>query len=606
MANKRLFVKKTVLKDTFLRIPLSIYALIAAMVFVASVRMTNVNRYETSWDVLGYYLYLPATFVKGDYMMNDRSWVEEMNKDGRLSGTIYQVTVNDDGEPMYFFLMGMAFFYLPFFLIGHGIAWMTGAPMDGLSEPYQYSLVAGGVVYTILGLWLFRKILRRFFSEGLSTALILIVVFATNYSHHMTYKNLETVNMLFLLMCWLIWSTLRWHEEYKFKQLAQIGISITLMALVKPSEVLAVMIPLLWHVYSRETFRQKMRLLWSYRKQLLMAFGICLLIASPQMLYWLAKTGRIFYDSYKNPGIGLDIFHPHTIDVLFSFKKGWLIYTPVMILALIGLYYFIKRNRPVATALTIYFCITFFIISCWTEWWYGASFSCRPVITSYPILALGMGSFFLHLKSRLAQWSVAVFVLLCLALNQFQWWQMREGIWDADRTTAAYYKAIFLKTQVPPGADTLKSVQRSFTAVQEWNDRHRYKLIKTVHVVKKGASDWSSDEFLSVYKDQYRNITDKDHLWMELDVVYEAKDSVFTDGPFLTVTALHRNEAYQYRAPKLTEVTDTINGVLHAKYQYLTPEIRIPKDELTTYVWNPGKNNLKILSYTIRFYGRKD
>lgn len=574
------------------------------MVFIATVRMTNVSRYETSWDVFGYYLYLPAVFIEGDPMLNDRSWVEEMNKDNRLSSTLYQLSQNDEGEPMYFFLMGMSLLYLPFFLLGHGIAWVTGSPMDGLSEPYQYALAAGGVVYTLLGLWLFRKILLRFFSHQLTAALLLIVVFATNYSHHMTYKNLETVNMLFTLMCWLLWSTMRWHEEHRFPQLLQIGVAITLMSLVKPSEVLAVIIPVLWSVYSIPTLKEKIALLRRYRLHLVTVFGVCLLIGSPQILYWYLKTGHFFYDSYKNPGVGIDLLHPHTWHVLFSARKGWLVYTPVMLLGLIGFYFFLKQRKAIATALFTYFCVSFFIISCWTEWWYGAAFSCRPVIISYPILAIAMGTFFQQMKSSAARWSIGIFAVLCFLLNQFQWWQLREGILDPYRTTPAYYHAIFLKTKIPQGAEALKSIERSFAEKQEWKDRAHYREIKRFNV--RQPIRWSADEFQFTHTVTYHDLTAKDHLFVEVDVVYEIADSA-SYGPFLTVTALHKGEAYHYRSPELKTIsTDTVNALLHAHYTYLTPEIRAKGDQVSVYIWNPGKNKLRIQALAVRYHAHKD
>jgi hypothetical protein len=36
--------------------------------------------------------------------------------------------------------------------VGHGIAALTGQPLDGFSLPYQYSIALGAVFYTIIGL----------------------------------------------------------------------------------------------------------------------------------------------------------------------------------------------------------------------------------------------------------------------------------------------------------------------------------------------------------------------------------------------------------------------------------------------------------------------
>lgn len=584
---------------------LSGWAVVIAIAFIATLRLTHVNHNETSWDVLGYYLPLPATFIYDDPMMDDRAWIEKINNEKQLSGTLYQVTNNEEGQPMYFFLFGMAIFYLPFFLAGHGYAAMTGAATDGFSLPYQYALVIGAIIYTLIGLILLRKILLRYYSERVSAIVILILLLATNYTHHLSYKNLETVNILFMLMCWLIWSTIRWHETHRFKHLLFTGIAITLMTLVKPSEVMAVFIPFLWSVTSFRSLKEKIGLFWTKRKQVIGTVAVCLLILSPQLLYWHSKTGHFIYDSYNNPGVGLDIFSPHILDVLFSFRKGWLIYTPVMILGLIGLFWHLRSNKSIGWSFPIYFLITFYIISSWTEWWYGGAYSCRPVITAYPILAIGLGAFLTQLKTNTIRYAIAGFVVLAAGLNLFQWWQLQEGIYDPYRTTKEYYWAIFLQTKAPPGANDLKLVERSFVAEQLWNDRERYRLVKKLQLVK-GKPKWTTEEFTQPQlKLPYSQITQKDHAWVEFEVVYETTDSVFTNGPFLAVTAIYKDKAYAYKAPALNSITDTINGKLVAKFLYMTPEMRREDDPINSYIWNPGKNNLKITSYRVRFYDRK-
>lgn len=227
---------------------LSFITLILICSFISVYRMTHVTDKELSWDILGYYLYLPSTFIYHQPMLNDYTWLEKINAEKDLTGTLYMVSTNDQGEPMYFFLMGMSILYLPFFLIGHALAGILKFPMDGFSAPYQYSLVVGAVIYTLIGLFFFRKNLRHFFSERISAIIMIIIVFGTNYIHHLTDKDLETVNMLFMLMNIILWNTIKWHESQNFKNLLAIGLCTTLMVLVKPSEVFIVMLPLLWNV----------------------------------------------------------------------------------------------------------------------------------------------------------------------------------------------------------------------------------------------------------------------------------------------------------------------------------------------------------------------
>ena len=82
-------------------------------------RVINISNQEFSWDVLGYYLPLPATFIYQDPLLDDKSWIEDINNEKKLSGSLYQISSTPEGKPMYFFLFGMSYFYSIFFLIGH-------------------------------------------------------------------------------------------------------------------------------------------------------------------------------------------------------------------------------------------------------------------------------------------------------------------------------------------------------------------------------------------------------------------------------------------------------------------------------------------------------
>src|SRR5690606_37280761 len=149
------------------------YALLFIILVLFVWRFTHITTQEFSWDVLGYYMYLPATFVYQDPLLTDIEWLSKEVFERGLSGTLYMVTTAPDGSNMYFFLMGMAFLYLPFFLIGHFFAYVLGYPMDGFSAPYLFSMVLGAVCYTTFAFILLRKILLNFFQDRTVAVLLL-------------------------------------------------------------------------------------------------------------------------------------------------------------------------------------------------------------------------------------------------------------------------------------------------------------------------------------------------------------------------------------------------------------------------------------------------
>lgn len=596
---------------------ITLVTLILICSFISVYRITSVSEKELSWDVLGYYLYLPSTFIYHQPMLNDYTWLQKINAEKDLTGTLYMVSTNDQGEPMYFFLMGMAILYLPFFLIGHALAGLFGFPMDGFSMPYQYSLVIGGIIYTIIGLIFLRKNLRHFFSEGISALIMIIIVFGTNYIHHLTLKNLETVNMLFMLVNIVLWNTIKWHENQKFSNLLAIGLSVTLMILVKPSEVFIILLPLLWNVTSFKTFKQKILLFWDKRKSVLIVLGLSFLLALPQLTYWFIKTGHILYDSYKNPGVGLDIFSPHIINVLFSYRKGWLLYTPVMIFALIGWFFLFKQNRKIFLAAASYFFISFYVMSSWSEWWYGAAYSARPLITVYPILAICLGYFLLYLQNKKLILKIAfgAIVVFFIFLNQFQWWQLKHYILDPYRETKEYYWATFLKSSASDSDKKLLMIYRDFTGKMELTNPEEYQ--KSVLIDdnfdepgKKGIQTENNNSFYRFSEDQeyylifetpYNELTQKDHAWMKASLVVRFPENFEGPLPCFVMTMERKEGSYRYCAPEI-KIDSGYNQWTHAGWEYLTPEIRNSHDRFKCYIWKRGKSIFDIDNVKIELY----
>ena len=597
---------------------LSLVALVTIVVILSIYRITNVNTREISLDVLGYYLPLPAIFIYNDPMLTKTDWLKKVNDEKKLTGTLYMVSTTDKGEPMYFFLFGMAFFYLPFFCIGHIFASFSGIA-DGFSIPYQYALVIEGIIFTLIGLFYLRKNLKYFFSEGITAIVMLILVFSTNYIHHLTLKNLEPVNVLFMLVNIVLWYTIKWHEQQKLKFLIIIGVGISLMALVKPSEIIILLIPVLWNIQSEESFKEKIHLILDKKKQLFITIIICLLLAIPQLLYWLVKTGSPIYDSYKNPGIGLDLLSPHIYDVLFSYRKGWLLYTPVMAFSLFGFYFLYKNNKKIFFALFAYFIISFYIISSWSEWWYGAGFSNRPLITVYPVLAISLGYFLVYIgeKGTIVKSVFLTFVLFLTFLNQFQWWQLKNYVLDPYHTTKGYYWATFLRTTVRVEDKKFLLINRDFNGKMSFDNPNEYRLsmMQELTFEDKRTEDGivrdengnnfyrlsQNQEFALTRQFMYSELTKKDHLWavVSFDVRYPEKNE--DPLPCLVTTMEHKGKSYGYAGFEIKP--DSIQSQwIKCRFEYLTPEIRNVKDDLKIYIWKRGKESFDIDNFKVEIF----
>ena len=145
-----------------------------------------------TWDVFGYYLYLPATFIHHDIALQDHTWLDDVMTHYEPSSTFYQLVIK--------YSAGMAVLYAPFFLIAHLSAPLLGYPADGFSLPYQFIIAFGCLLYALLGLSVLRKVLLHFFSDGWTAVLIALIVLGTNYLQLTVWDGtLLTHTPLFLL-----------------------------------------------------------------------------------------------------------------------------------------------------------------------------------------------------------------------------------------------------------------------------------------------------------------------------------------------------------------------------------------------------------------------
>lgn len=561
--------------------------------FVLLFRLTNQYQQELAWDIFGYYLPLPATFVYDDVWLDDRTWVEAVNVKYHLTDTIYQISSTPDGKPMYFFFLGMSILLLPFFLIGHLSAFISGHPMDGFSLPYEEALVLGATLYSLLGLWYLRKWLLLFLKDSTVVWMLLLLVFATNYFVHGILKNLETVSFLFTGAAMVLYYTHQVHTQFKRKDLILLCVVLAFMTLIKPSECIFALIPLLYGVFDSDTRAKKWALIQDHKKDIGIAIVVGVSIVGIQMGYFFVKTGKLFYDSYINAGVGLDFTHPHFFEALLGYRKGWLLYTPFMLLFFLGLPTFFKNQRTQFWSLILPFFIGLYIVVSWSEYWYGAAYSLRPLMAWYPFLFLVIGGFWEGIQNRKRmKVIVLIFSSLTVLLNLFQYWQLTQGILDPYRTTKEYYWATFLKTEVPKDAEKLKLVKRTF-------DGEAQIQFPELYETKKWPQKWSDslsfgEEFCLDQHQAVNSFTHSDHLFVELSGKFNAQD---TANVFLALMIKGEKGSYGF---KYVDLKAGNFDVL-----YLTTELRRRSDEIQFYFWNPNKIAFTIQDFEVNLWLRK-
>jgi hypothetical protein len=165
-----------------------------------------------------------------------------------------------------------------------------------------------------------------------------------------------------------------------------------------------------------------------------------------QLILWKWKTGQFFYFSYQ--GEGFDFSNPHVWECLVGFRKGWLVYTPIMLFGILGLFIRDKALKPFMPAIPIILIVLFYVLSSWWCWWYGGSFGFRPMVEWYALLAIPFAAL-VNKIGGIKRRIFGVFIGLLILLNMFQTHQYNYQTIHWDAMTWPAYKKVFLK-RLPP------------------------------------------------------------------------------------------------------------------------------------------------------------
>lgn len=561
-----------------------------------------------SYDVFGYYLYLPQTFIYNDPGISDLSSINEIIEIYNNSPTLYQVAPIENGNHIPMYPSGMAILYSPFFFIGHLLAYLFGYPQDGFSYPYILSFAIGYFVYTIIAICLIRKILLLYFSEIITSLTLIILFFGTNF-YQIAIGGIGMPHMyLFVLFSLVIILTHNWYTKPRFSIAFLLGLIIGLMSITRPTEFIIIIIPIFFGIKSLGEVKERFHFLFTNKTHVILLASGIFLISLIQLIYWKVYTGNFFFYSYSNPGEGFNFTNPQIFNFLFSFRKGWFIYTPIMFIALFGFYKLYKIKHPMYYPILIFLIINIYILASWSCWWYAGSFSQRSVVQSYPLMAILIASLLISiLCAAKIKKIISLFLVSALMyLNIFQTWQIHNGIIDPFRMTRSYYFAVFGKDHVPDGAQDLLLINRLVDGSENFSDTSNY---HGRWIIQKEYSANYYIDGVNIYTDAleipYYNITNKDHAWLEVYCEFKIIDSSTNFQPAVVRTFTnHKGEAYKYSAiDLLSNNHHTINGnwIIH-RSQYLTPEVRSINDKFAVYLWIQGEGKLLIKSIKVRAY----
>lgn len=415
--------------------------LIALGMFIIT---SNLNWGKDHWKTIiksdgkGYYAYLPAVFIYHDLNF---AFFDKIEKEKYFNPNLYyDYRSGHEGKTINKYYCGTALTQMPFFMIAHGLSVITEKERDGYSAPYAISISLAALFYLILGLIYLNKLLELYDINQINRLLTLV---ASVFGTHLFYYTVGEPGMShvysFGFVCMFMYYSKKYfntlHTNYLFSIAATLGIII----LIRPVNALVIFtLPFL--AENQEVLKKALMKSFSEPFKLIGSSLLCLSFLFIQILIYKISTGDYWVYSYLDEGF--NFLKPNMLNILFSFRKGLFLYTPMLMLSFGWIFFAGKQSRTAIFFWLAFFLLITYVFSSWWMWYYGGSFSSRVYVEYIGVFMIPLALMFHQIKNKLLYSILVCSVVTLIFLCQLQTYQYRyylihwsdmnkEKYWDA-------------------------------------------------------------------------------------------------------------------------------------------------------------------------------
>lgn len=297
---------------------------------------------------------------------------------------------------------GSAILWAPFFLVGDASARLLhrlgfNVAADGYSLPYIWAVSLGSAIYAGIALMLTYRIARQITNRAIALWASLIIWLGTPalfYSHLApTYAHATSWFAAALFLT--VWYRTR--EGRSWRAWIALGALGGLVAMIREQDAVFLLVPAVDEALRLLPGPRRHNRIWASDVARTLGGGLvmgaCAIIAFiPQLLVYKRLNGNFRPSSEVSDKLHWNA--PNTLRVLFDPAHGLFFWTPVLLLAAIGMCLLIRRDPRLGIALTTGFLLTLYLNGSFQTWTTAGSFGARRFIVCSPIFAVGLAEFF--------------------------------------------------------------------------------------------------------------------------------------------------------------------------------------------------------------------
>jgi hypothetical protein len=387
------------------------------LAYTAILLVPHVSHHLIGSDGAQYYSYMRSFILDHDAdITNDIALYNE-----RLPETIPKL------NPSYCFSIGPALLWAPFFILGHAAVFVLNTlgfaiTADGFSYVEEGLVCCASVLYVIAGVFFLYRMLQNMFSPSTALRAASAVFFASSIFYYTLFEPSMSHGLEFFTTALFLWLALTNHHQTAGRWLF-IGLAAGLVAIVRWQNIL--LLPVLfflpgdlWH--KKQSGQPGNPGSSAAAKAAMLLCGFFFL-ACLQMLFWKATLGA--YLTVPQGDAFLHVARPEVLNVLFSTRNGFISWTPIVLPALIGLFFL--RDKKLMAGLLLVVVLDIYVCSIVEDWWAGHAYGMRRLTGILPVITIGFAALLARCATAGKRKAAALFIAACSVWNMLfaaQYW----------------------------------------------------------------------------------------------------------------------------------------------------------------------------------------
>ena len=402
-------------------------------------------------DGVGYYAYVHSLLIdhnlqfENEWKAANASFTQgRVGLNGEILESQYTATHHLDNH----FTVGPAILWAPFLIVVHLLILLLNSfgahiSTDGFGRPYVLTMALATVGYGFCGLLLCFRLAREFVSERWAFLAVAGYWFASSLPVYM-YLNpsWSHAHSLFSVSLFL-WYWYRTRERRTLPQWVVLGLLAALMVNVYYLNAVWLLIPAFeavsnyFHSIARSSPLRPgsnaiqvpggIRRAGSESFATLIASHITFVVVFLLGMLPTLITRKIIYGGYLQTGYpgAHEWFWTHPVpgSVWFSSDNGLFSWTPILLLAMLGLIFFLRYDRTLGFYFLTVFALFSYVLACYVNWDGISSFGNRFFISLGPAFILGLAILFDRLTRRWEHERKA-FISVALLITLFAVWNL--------------------------------------------------------------------------------------------------------------------------------------------------------------------------------------